>query len=522
MKNIITKLIFVLLPLFFFLTGCSTQNKDNQKIGPRGILHKGIQTDIKEPAVLSDSEKKRKEAAERFDKEKLLYSNKVVEDQDKKMLLAPESFEKFIDKEFTIAKTPPKVEFAIVPVKPKFLIKPPEGERVGPWSNWSQANYYKPTDKFYSSVGDHSTFDSHIYIVEYDPANKRIKVSPEINRILGRGESEFKDGKIHGWLDFYPEESPNLWFCTYWTKYPEPEEKDYATGYQGGHIMSINVETGDIVDYGAPMLRASWPYHRVDTKRGMLYAVGMFGEFLAWDIKEQKTHWAGHLPENMKWWVRAIMIDDETGMVYTTNYHESDSKKHIIKYNPFKNRFFRLDCHMPKNKVLTKRGNTGGYNQMRAQTAKRGPDGLFWGVTVSGELFTFDPDKEKIVEKGINWPGEQRYTTSMARSPKGRYIYYLPGGHGKSFLEGSPIVQYDTKTEKKKVIAFLSPYYFEKYGYTIGGTFSIKLDDKGEKLFILMNGAFIDIEEQLKKNNIDVFGNPSVFLINIPESERIE
>lgn len=522
MKKLLPRSIITFLILLFILIGCSSQNKGPQKIGPRGIFHRGIETDVKEPTVLSEEEGKKKEVAERFDMQKLLYSAKVVEDTDNKMLIAPESVKQFVDKEFTIAKTPPKIEFGIVPVKPKFFAEPSEGNRVGPWSNWSQANYYKPTGKFYSSVGDHSAYDAHLYIVEYDPTAKTIKVSPEINRVLGRSMTEFQEGKIHGWLDFYPEKTPNLWFCTYWCKYPEPEEKDYATGYQGGHIMSINVETGDIVDYGAPMMRASWPYHRVDTKRGMLYAVGMFGEFLAWDIKEQKTHWAGHLPENMSWWVRAILIDEETGMVYTTNYHKSDDKKHVIKYDPFKNRFFELDCHMPKNKILTKRGITGGYNHMRAQTAHRGPDGLFWGVTYSGELFSFNPDKELIVEKGINWPGEQRYTTSMVRSSKGRYIYYLPGAHGKSFLDGSPVIQLDTRTGKKKVLAFLYPYYYEKYGYTTGGTFSIKLDDKGERLFILMNGAFIDVEEQVRKDHIDVFGHASVILVHIPESERIE
>lgn len=522
MTKLILRALNLFMILLFLLTACKKQNENIQKIGPRGILYKGFKTSVEEPAVLSDAEKKRKEVAEYYDKAGLFYSAKIVEDRDEKMLIPPGYVKQFAGKEFTIAKIPPNIEFGIVPVKPKFFAEPPEGSHVGPWSNWSQANYYKPTGKFYSSVGDHGQYDAHLYIVEYDPATKTIKISPEINRVLGRKSTEFGEGKIHGWLDFYPPNSPNFWFCTYWTKYPEPEEKDYVTGYQGGHIMSYNVETGDIVDYGVPMIRASWPYHRVDTRRGMLYAVGMFGEFLAWDIKEQKTHWAGYLPEGMDWWERAILIDEKTGMVYTSNRNESDTKKHIIKYDPFKNRFFKLACHVPKNNVPIKRGIEGSYNHMRAQTAQRGPDGLFWAITYTGELFTFDPENEEIVEKGINWPGEQRYTCAMARSPKGRYIYYLPGAHGKSFLDGSPLIQYNTETEEKKVLAFLYPYYNKKYGYTTGGTSTIKLDDKGERLFIQMNGAFIDVEEQMKLEIIDVFGHTSIFLIHIPESERIE
>jgi len=70
-----------------------------------------------------------------------------------------------------------------------------------------------------------------------------------------------------------------------------------------------------------------------------------------------------------------------------------------------------------------------------------------------------------------------------------------------------------------KVLAFLHPFYYEKYGYTVSGTFSVRLDDKGEKLFILWNGAFTDIKEGQKS---DVFGLCSTMLIHIPANERVE
>ncbi len=511
--------LLILLLAAWIITACAPEDGVDKSgpvtVGPRGILHKGITTVVEEPSVLSASEAERKTTAESLDKAGLLYSAKVAVDKDEKMLVPPPSVARFAGRDFTVAATPPEIEFGIVPVRPFFFADPPPGNTVGPWSNWSQANYYPPLGKFYSSVGDHASYDAHIYIVEYDPAVKAIRVLPEVNQVLGRTKSQFSEGKIHGWLDFY--DGPNLWYCTYWAKYPEPTEEDYATGYEGGHIMSLNVETGDIVDYGVPMVRASWPYHRVDTRRGMLYAVGMFGEFLAWDIREQKTKWAGYLPEGMKWWVRAIMIDEETGLVYTTNMADADAGlKHLICYDPHKNRFTQLEAGMPKNSL------TGTVDQMRAQTPHRGPDGLIYGVTQSGELFTFDPVTGVVSGRGINWPGQERYTCSMDRSPGGRYIYYLPGAHGLGFQDGSPLIQFDTQTGRKKVLAFLFPYYYEKYGYTPGGTFSIRLDDKGERLFILWNGGFVDIEAQLKKDRPDVFGQCAVMLVHIPESERIE
>ncbi|MDP2984414.1 MAG: hypothetical protein Q8O92_13930 [Candidatus Latescibacter sp.] len=480
------------------------------KVGNYGVLHRGVIT-REDSLPLMAGEVKRKALAESFDKKGLLYTAKVVVDSDPKLLVPPPAIASLAGKEFSVAKNPPTIEFGIAPVEPKFFSEPPAGNKVGPWSNWSQGNYYPPTGKFYSSCGDHAGYNAHLYLVEYDPAEKHIRCLPEINKVLGRTKDRFGDGKIHGWIDFY--DGPNLWFCTYWAKYPEPLEKDYATGYGGGYLMSCNVVTGDIVDYGVPLERVSWPYFHVDAKRGMLYAVGRTNEFLAWNIKDQRTRWAGCLPDSLEWGNRSVLIDETTGCVYSSNTHASDKEAHFIKYDPSKNRFFRLACTIPPQK------KTGAREFMRAHTRLRGPDGLFWCVSQPGELFTFDPEKEIIEDKGIIWPGTQTYVASMARSPKGRYIYFVPGAHGGGWQDGAPIVQYDTKTGAKKALAFLFPYYYEKYGYITGGTYSTVIDDNGGRLFIFWNGAFTDIKPN---GRADTFGHCAVMLVNIPAEEREE
>ena len=164
---------------------------------------------------------------------------------------------------------------------------------------------------------------------------------------------------------------------------------------------------------------------------------------------------------------------------------------------------------MPQNTL------TGQHDPMRAQTRLRGPDELIWGVTNSGELFAFDPDNEKVSGRGINWPGDQRYTCCLERSPSGRYIYYQV----QSYSAGAPVIQYDTKTGIRKVLAFMLPYYYDRYGYIPTGSYSLKLDDKGEKLFILWNGAFTEYKDDL---GVGRFGHCSVMVMNIPENERKE
>lgn len=461
---------------------------------------------------IAPSELKRKEIVEKMDKHKLRFKTKAIIEKSKKMLQIPESAKHLND--FIVAKTPPTIEFTIIPLEKRFMTSVPEGYFIGIWSSWSQGNYYAPTKKFYAAVGSHGFYKPSLYLVEYDTQTKTIKNSSEINTVLGRTDAKFGDGKIHGWLDLY--NGYELYFCTYWCQYPEPSEEDFQSGYEGGSIISYNVVTEKFTNYGVPLKRSSWPYHRMDTRRGLMFGVGMFGEFFCYDINKREVRYAGHLPEGMRWFVRTMLVDEETGYVYSTNYLKSDSSVHFIKYDPVKNRFYKMNSCVPLNSI------TGEPGQMRAHTKNKSKDGWYMGVVygeppgTGGQLYKFYPDEDRIEDLGLCWSGEHRYTTSLAMSPDEKYVYYIPAAHGKSYLEGTPLVQYNIKTGQKKVLAFLFHYFYEKYGYITGGTFSLKLDEKGEKLFVVFNGAFAEYNTK----DSDVFGDPSVMLIHIPESER--
>ena len=105
----------------------------------------------------------------------------------------------------------------------------------------------------------------------------------------------------------------------------------------------------------------------------------------------------------------------------------------------------------------------------------------------------------------------------MTIDKTGRYLYYMPGGSKKGHTpnEYGPVVQYDIKTGTKKVLAWLVDYYYEKYGYWIGGTYGMEISDDGSYLVIVMNGAF-----KLRSDSDYPFGWPSLFIIHIPEEER--
>jgi hypothetical protein len=244
--------------------------------------------------------------------------------------------------------------------------------------------------------------------------------------------------------------------------------------------------------------------------------VGMFGEFMCYDIPNRRIRYTGYLPEGMRWFWRTMLVDEETGFVYSTNNLPSDTTINFIRYEPIKNRFFMMHSKVPANRFTDK------YGQMRAHTKNKMKEGAFIGVVSAdtagrgGELFKFYPVEDRVEDLGLCWEGAHRYTASLAMSPDEKYLYYIPAAHGKAFMEGAPLVQFDLKTRTRKVIAFLFPYFYNKYGYIPGGTYSINLDDKGETLFVLLNGAFSEYNPQ----GSDSFGDPSVMVIHIPESER--
>ena len=119
-------------------------------------------------------------------------------------------------------------------------------------------------------------------------------------------------------------------------------------------------------------------------------------------------------------------------------------------------------------------------------------DGIVYAVsTGQGKreptLYSFDIKTEKVTELGSPLVGSVGYITALKIDPTGRFLYYIPGAHGGADKDGSAVVQYDTKTKSKKVIAFLSPYYKEKYGVDPVGTYSYALSPDGADLYVTWN-----------------------------------
>ena len=107
--------------------------------------------------------------------------------------------------------------------------------------------------------------------------------------------------------------------------------------------------------------------------------------------------------------------------------------------------------------------------------------------------------------------GTQGYIASLDVDPTGRYLYYVPGAHGGSDKDGGAVVQFDVKTRTRKVLAFLSPFFAQKYGNTLKGTYSTSIDPAGDKLYITWNNS----------RGTKAWDSVAVTVIHIPDSERM-
>ncbi len=118
-----------------------------------------------------------------------------------------------------------------------------------------------------------------------------------------------------------------------------------------------------------------------------------------------------------------------------------------------------------------------------------GPDGTVYGVTQGHDDepdVLFAMDKRGQVRK----LGEARgYTTSLALSKDGSKLYYVPGAHGDSGDQGTPVIEVDTASGGERVIAKLNPLAERELGLTLAGTYNLAIDTKRGRLFVGLNAG---------------------------------
>jgi sugar lactone lactonase YvrE len=155
---------------------------------------------------------------------------------------------------------------------------------------------------------------------------------------------------------------------------------------------------------------------------------------------------------------------------------------------------------------------------MRSSTPESRQGALYGTTHGTNQLFRFRPATGEVELLGPTWLAGE-YTTVTVLSPDERFLYYLPGAHGQAFRYGTPVLQYEIATGRRKVLAFLAGALEREARYVPGGTYGVKLSADGGTLYVNLNGHAAESVRpaHLKPNG---FGLCAFAAIHIPESER--
>ncbi len=438
----------------------------------------------------------------------------IMSDTTKRFIELPSDYPDVVD--FDVASEPPQVDFAIVqglnpwflPIDDQIHVSPLSA--AGGFAMWSGFGAVRrgPDNCFYYSIGNHLYYGGNAYMLKYDPEKKTQSVCYELRKLLNWEPSMWTDGKIHGNPDI--DKNGNMYVTTF--SGPRPLHTDLDNiDYKGGHVIKYNIFTNDVQDLGIPLEGDTWCYSAYSAQLELLFAVGQAKHMvMAYDTTGQKLKYGGFPPPDISWWMRCILIDPDTGKVYSSNTLHRGQEMPFISWEPRNNTFRNLTLQSPVNSI------TGKREPLRAHTPIKDHNGVYWCFDEFGYIFTFNPVEETVEPIGINWGKTGKYTANLVISPKGRYLYYLPGAHNKMYQYGTPLVQFDTKTRKKKVLVFFNDFYIDKYGYNPYGAYGIEIDASGESVFFYTNGLFSS------KEMGSGYGRPAIFHVHIPESERME
>jgi hypothetical protein len=388
----------------------------------------------------------------------------------------------------SIAKTPPTVDFTY------FDCQRYPGN---PWSVWGDG--LAVGDIYYTSIGDHLAPRGNAYLYAYDAEEKQLRLLTDVQSAIKVPDGLYTPGKIHsritlgtdGWLYFSTHRGG--------TRATTPEN-----GFKGSWILRCHPDDGrtEVVAH-APLSNQCLPTGLLDPERLIFYGGTSDGDhtvkrvkFLAYDTVARRV-----IYEDDYGPYRAMIFSDSTGRVY---FHREGGRGITTP-------LVRFDPEHPGEPIQVS-ASVG----LRAATRETRKGKVY---TVDGDhLWEFDAATETARELGGLISGEQDYISSIDIDPRTeRYLYFVAGSHGGSYKDGSPLVQYDLATRKRKIIAFLHPFCEKHFGFVAMGSYATAVSPEGDKVFITWHGNRGGPDPKRKKLS---FNTCALTVVHIPQEER--
>lgn len=397
---------------------------------------------------------------------------------------------------FDVAQTPPVVDLAF------HRDLGPDALSRRLWSSWGDICVARD-GRVYCGIGDHGNDvggDARCFLYCWDPKLKTLTRVVDVNAIVPRQPGQPAWSKIHAKIDEAPDGT--ILFCGTLNdgnraKLPVYQWNDALPGAQ---LYQYDPRTG----------RAS-VFANLPPKRCTATSL----------LDHERNIWWCNLEAgdgNALWGMNLItkqpVFQSADGAV-TFNRNFALLADGSILFNG-DGGLWRYDAKAQKL-VKTKSAFPGAPG-MRCSTVES-KTGFIYGIThQTNELFRYHVGRDELQMLGMNWL-TGLYTAVCVLSPDERFVYYLPGAHGQAFKDGTPVVQYDVATGRRKVLAFLANVFEHDCGYVPGGTYGIKLSADGQTLFANLNGHAPDsVRPAFMKTK--GFGLCAFAAIHIPASER--
>jgi len=376
-----------------------------------------------------------------------------------------------------IAKMPPTVDF---------MYYPGQDYAGNPWSFRGVGSVCD--GKYYSALCDHLAPKGTAKLYEYDAAARRFRLLVDTARFLREAgqipaEMNYSPGEVQTRIEF----GSDGWLY-YGTTRGSTRVTNDANGFQGEWVLRTEPKTAKTEVVAAfPVAKHCILASVLDRKRMIFYGGTAAGDYRVKDV-------------------RFFAVDVKTGKVLKT------ARDGFDRYVIYAKSTGRLYWNGRKYDPATGEITTSEAPHVRSATVET-PQGIVYGTSHrEADLWAFDTRTEKLSQLGPGAVGTQGYVASIHVDPTGRYLYYVPGAHGGATKDGTPIVQYDVKTGRRKVIAFLHAFFKERYGYSLDGCFCSVLDPAGERLFISWDGWRDGQPRGMESCALTV--------VTIPESER--
>jgi hypothetical protein len=341
-----------------------------------------------------------------------------------------------------------------------------------PWSQWGQG-VVLPDGRFISALGDHRGPDGNSYFYEYDPAHDHLTQIGDVLSLTDHQNGEWGYGKIHAQMVAGP--CGEVYAATYWGT---ARELVYEGNYQGDLLLRLDptertVENLGLIleGHGAPSM-AGWVDGGLlyveaanpglsDPQRGALVVLDMATGEQVFATPDEEDHRG----------FRAMAVDADGRVMF------SRIDGGLARWDPATGDVEETDIDLPGQFLrAATRPSTDGTVYLATQN----PDRLL-ALEVDGNLRDLGP--------------AAGYTTSLAMAPDGSRIWYVPDAHGGAALEGTPVIEVDTRSGDQRVVVELDPLARDALGLSLGGSYNVAVNATGSTLYLGMNAAEPDAED---------------------------